>query len=59
LSLLAAVTNVIPGDYDHDGKLDLLVMYEEENRGKWWNGKEVRTGMAVYFGGGRKGAFRE
>jgi len=57
--LTTPVTNIIPGDYDHDGKLDLLVMYEEADKGKWWKGKEARTGMTVYFGGGPKGSFRE
>lgn len=60
LSLSSPIVNVIPGDYDHDGKLDLLVMSEDSEKGGWWPGhKEVKTRMAVYFGGGPSGSFRE
>ena len=29
------VTNVVPGDFDYDGKLDLLLM-GQQNPGSWW-----------------------
>ncbi|KZS98847.1 hypothetical protein SISNIDRAFT_403326 [Sistotremastrum niveocremeum HHB9708] len=36
------VHNVIPGDYDHDGRLDLLVMNQDTGRG--------RTALSIYLG---------
>ena len=59
ISLDRKVINVVPGDYDRDGHLDLLVMYEETEGGGWWGGKDSMTGMKVYLGGGKGGAFRE
>lgn len=53
------MTNIVPGDYDHDGRLDLLVMYEQGDKGGWWGGSEEKTGMTVYFGGGPHGSFSE
>lgn len=42
------VQNVIPGDFDRDGRLDLLVM-SHSNEG-WWGGTNTRTSMNVYLG---------
>jgi integrin alpha FG-GAP repeat containing protein 1 len=42
------VTNVVPGDFNHDGRLDLLVMYESDEG--WWPSKKESTGMQVFFG---------
>jgi hypothetical protein len=52
------VVNVVPGDFDHDGRLDLLVMFEDEaDDGGWWGGKgSDRVGMRLYLGGGEAGA---
>lgn len=50
LSLSQKVTNVIPGDYNHDGRLDMLVMLEEKTDGGWWGTRETKTGMTVYLG---------
>ncbi|KAK8864374.1 hypothetical protein IAR55_001622 [Kwoniella newhampshirensis] len=59
LSLSSKILNVVPGDYNHDGKLDLLVMYEDEaDGGGWWGGKVDRLGMEVFLGGGDNGAFQ-
>jgi integrin alpha FG-GAP repeat containing protein 1 len=41
------VTNVVPGDFDYDGKLDLLVM-GGKNPGGWW-GNDETTEMQVYL----------
>lgn len=43
------VQNVVPGDFDRDGRLDLLVM-SHSNEG-WWGGTHTRTSMDVYLGG--------
>ena len=60
LTLSSPILNAVPGDYNHDGKLDLLVMYEEGEKGGWWNdNKAEKTGMQVYLGGGDNGGFRE
>lgn len=49
LSLSKKVLNVVPGDYNHDGRLDLLVMTEERNGG-WWGGEKVKVEMQVHLG---------
>lgn len=45
------ITNVIPGDYDYDGRLDLLVMGQEHPDG-WWEDNEVRMLFYRGLGGG-------
>lgn len=42
------VTNVVPGDFDYDGRLDLLVM-TGHNPGGWW-GKDSQTEMQLFLG---------
>ena len=44
------ITNVIPGDYDYDGRLDLLLM-GEDSPGGWWSTNELK--MVLYQGMGR------
>jgi integrin alpha FG-GAP repeat containing protein 1 len=56
LSLSQPVINVVPGDFNHDGKLDVLVMMQEA--GGWW-GQSDMTIMGVYLGGSADGGFRE
>ncbi|KAI5477781.1 Integrin alpha N-terminal domain superfamily protein [Pseudohyphozyma bogoriensis] len=41
------IVNVVPGDYDYDGKLDVLLM-GEKNPGGWW-GSDDTLEMAVYL----------
>ena len=43
------ILNVIPGDYNHDGRLDLLIMTEDRNGG-WWGGEKVKVDMQVFLG---------
>lgn len=43
------ILNVIPGDYNHDGRLDLLIMTEERNGG-WWGGEKIKVDMQVLLG---------
>ncbi|OWT41807.1 hypothetical protein C362_00168 [Cryptococcus neoformans Bt1] len=59
LSLSERIINVIPGDYNHDGHLDLLLMYDKSEGGGWWGSKAERLGMGVYLGGGPDGGFQE
>ena len=35
------IMNVVPGDYDYDGRLDLLVMSQEKPNGGWWSDDQV------------------
>jgi integrin alpha FG-GAP repeat containing protein 1 len=49
---------VVPGDFDHDGRLDLLVMTEVESGG-WWGGKAEALDMTIHLGGGVGGGIRE
>ncbi|GFZ43951.1 hypothetical protein JCM24511_01671 [Saitozyma sp. JCM 24511] len=44
----STITNVVPGDFNHDGRLDLLVMYESDEG--WWPSKKESTGMQVFLG---------
>lgn len=54
--------NLVPGDWNYDGKLDLLVM-GSRNTGGWWGGngkgKEEELEMFVYLqqGDGSFGTF--
>ncbi|KAL8286465.1 hypothetical protein RQP46_004482 [Phenoliferia psychrophenolica] len=41
------IVNVVPGDYDYDGRLDVLLM-GEENPDSWW-GKDAELEMQVYL----------
>lgn len=41
------IVNVVPGDYDYDGRLDVLLM-GESNPGGWW-GKDDSLEMQVYL----------
>nr|XP_031863237.1 uncharacterized protein CI109_001110 [Kwoniella shandongensis]KAA5530309.1 hypothetical protein CI109_001110 [Kwoniella shandongensis] len=59
LTLSSKILNVVPGDYSHDGKLDLLVMYEDEaDDGGWWGSKVDKVAMEVFLGGGENGNFQ-
>ncbi|EIW70623.1 hypothetical protein TREMEDRAFT_28893 [Tremella mesenterica DSM 1558] len=58
VTLSSNIINVVPGDYNHDGQLDLLVMYEDKSDGGWWGGDKIRLGMQVYIGGGVDGGFQ-
>ena len=51
------ILNVIPGDFDHDGRLDLLMM-SEEKEGSWWKGERSRLRMQVHLGA-EGGGFRK
>ena len=51
------IVNVIPGDFDHDGRLDLLVM-SEEKEGSWWKGEKSSIRMQVHLGA-EGGGFRK
>jgi integrin alpha FG-GAP repeat containing protein 1 len=51
------IVNIIPVDFDHDGRLDLLVM-SEEKEGSWWKGEKSRIRMQVHLGD-EGGAIRE
>jgi integrin alpha FG-GAP repeat containing protein 1 len=44
------ITNVVPGDYDYDGRLDMLLM-GQDNPGGWWADEELH--MSVHIGQGR------
>ncbi|WWC89342.1 uncharacterized protein L201_004263 [Kwoniella dendrophila CBS 6074] len=59
LSLSSTISNIVPGDYNHDGHLDLLVMYLKEDDGGWWGNKNGKLGMQIYLGGGENGGFQE
>ena len=41
------ITNVVPGDFDYDGKLDLLLM-GAKNPGGWW-GEDGTVDMQLYL----------
>lgn len=45
------IINVVPADFNHDGRLDLLVMYEDR-QGGWWGGDKVQTLMEMFPGVG-------
>jgi integrin alpha FG-GAP repeat containing protein 1 len=60
LNLPSVVHNVIPADYNLDGRLDLLILSEaqEQSDGGWWGGSsknELR--ITVNLGGGELGGF--
>lgn len=52
------ILNVIPMDFNHDGRMDLLVMTEEKE-GSWWAGEKSRVRMQVHLGteGGEFGEY--
>jgi integrin alpha FG-GAP repeat containing protein 1 len=41
--------NVIPADFDQDGRLDVLLMFGGEKNG-WWGGEADTLGMEVILG---------
>lgn len=44
------IQNVVPGDYDYDGRLDLLVMGSANPEGSWWNkGDDNVLQMKLYL----------
>jgi len=43
------ITNVVPGDFNYDGRLDLLVMSQANPNGGWWSDDEVLN-MHFYKG---------
>lgn len=45
------ITNIVPGDYDYDGRLDLLVMGQERPDG-WYSDEEVKILFYRGLGGG-------
>lgn len=45
------ITNVVPGDYDYDGRLDLLLM-GEDNPGGWFTDNELKLMFYRGRGGG-------
>ncbi|WVW83885.1 hypothetical protein I302_105907 [Kwoniella bestiolae CBS 10118] len=59
LTLSSTISNMIPGDYNHDGHLDLLVIYVQEDDGHWWETKNEKLGMEVFLGGGENGGFQK
>lgn len=48
LTKTTKILNVVPADFDHDGRLDLLIMSEERN-GRWWGGDKVTLDMDVHL----------
>lgn len=48
------IVNVIPGDFDHDGQQDLLIM-SDEREGGWWGDGAGKLGMTVHIGQGLDG----
>lgn len=57
LTTSTKIINVIPGDFNHDGRLDLLLM-SEEKEGSWWAGEKSRIRMQVHLGA-EGGGFRK
>lgn len=43
------VVNVVPGDFDYDGKLDLLLMGGQHPGGGWWGREDSSLELAVYL----------
>lgn len=35
------ITNIIPSDFDYDGRLDLLVMSQANPNGGWWSDDQL------------------
>ncbi|WVN88253.1 uncharacterized protein L203_103454 [Cryptococcus depauperatus CBS 7841] len=58
LSVSSQILNVVSGDYNHDGILDLLIMSDNSEDEGWWGKKKERLGMQVYLGGGEFGGFQ-
>ena len=57
LTVSKEIVNVVPSDFNLDGHLDLLVMYDEGGGG-WWAPKSERKALEVHLGDG-KGGFGE
>jgi len=49
------ITNIVPGDFDYDGRLDVLLM-GEDNPGGWFSDDELKM---VYYRGLGKGQFAQ
>lgn len=45
------ITNILPGDYDYDGRLDILLMGQEHPDG-WFSDTEVKMLLYKGVGGG-------
>lgn len=45
------ITNIVPGDYDYDGRLDILLMGQEAPDG-WFSDSEVKMLFYKGLGGG-------
>ncbi|WWC70229.1 uncharacterized protein I206_104179 [Kwoniella pini CBS 10737] len=58
LTLSSTISNIVPGDYNHDGHLDLLVMYVQNDDGGWWGSKNEKLGMEIFLGGAEDGGFQ-
>ena len=46
------ITNIVPGDYNHDGRLDLLIM-GEDSPGGWWASNELKMLLFRGLGNGQ------
>jgi hypothetical protein len=45
------VQNIVPADYNADGRLDMLVMMRDDGAGGWWTGGgSPQTDMTVILG---------
>lgn len=45
------IVNVIPADWNGDGRLDLMVMTMAGSSGGWWSGNDLHLDMTVLFTG--------
>lgn len=45
------ITNIVPGDYNYDGRLDILLMGQDRPDG-WYSDKEVKMLFYKGLGGG-------
>jgi len=45
------ISNIVPADFNGDGRLDILVMMLDEGPGGWWSsGGSDQTEMRVFLG---------
>lgn len=44
------ITNVVPADFNGDGRMDLLVMWTGNSAGGWWGSGKMSTNMVVVMG---------